>query len=181
MATSGVFAPRGNTIRFLAFAGPGMAHRAPTETGGTAGYDFTLTNLGPGLAVIGVGASESEAISRAVIPAVGDPTGVKCFILPPGQRSIEAHPLAYFAAVTFGGTADILITPGKGPVDGFTGDLLAATSGPTDISDQIRELRDQLRDLLVELKAQTYILREGFVINDEVETIRHDIHQATTP
>lgn len=59
MSTSGVFAQRGNSVRYLARASEptGTAIQALTSTGQAPGYDFTFTNFGPAAAFVGVGLS----------------------------------------------------------------------------------------------------------------------------
>lgn len=44
-------------------------------------------------------------------------------------------------------------------------------------SDQLTALMENQEALLVELRAQTFYLREGFLINDETEQVREDIKE----
>ena len=181
MSTAGVFRQRGNTVRLVAHSGPvaPRAIQAPsTGSPQPPGYDFTFTNLGPSLAFVGVGATEAAAIANAQAPSEGT-GGEYCLVLAPGQRSYEADPNSYFAAVTPSGTADIFITPGKGPADGFTGDLLNGTTSDTAIIlAKLDGIGEQLRGLLVELMAQTFYMREGFIVMDEPDLVRRDADKA---
>lgn len=181
MSTAGVFRQRGNTVRFKAFEGttaPRAIQAPSTGSPQPPGYDFTFTNLGPALAFVGVGATEALAIANAQMPVEGT-SGEFCLVLAPGQRSFEADPNSYFAAVTLDGTADILITPGKGPADGFTGSLRSnVVNDAAVIMSKLDGLGEQLRGLLAELMTQTYYLREGFIVMDEPDLIRRDVDKA---
>lgn len=180
MATAGVFRQRGNTVRISANTSvPPMAYRAPSTSGSPSGYDYTFTNVGPSLAFVGIGQTEADAIANSAIPVEGG-LGKYCVLLAPGQRSYEGDSNSYFAARTISGTADIFITPGKGPSDGFTGDLGGGNADELDASTEERfvALRDLMRDLLVELRAHTFYMREGFVVIDDPDQVRRDADQA---
>ena len=180
MATAGVFRQRGNTVRIGANTNvPPRAYQALSTSGSPSGYDYTFTNLGPSVAFVGIGQTEADAIANSAIPNEGGP-GRYCVILAPGQRSYEGDSNSYFAARTINGTADIFITPGKGPSDGFTGDLGGVGAASVDEASENRfvALRDLMRDLLVELRAHTFYMREGFVVMDDPDTIRRDSDQA---
>lgn len=180
MSTAGVFAQRGNSVRYLARSDEptATAIQALTSTGQAPGYDFTFTNFGPATAFIGVGASRQEAIDNAKIPKLGS-SGTLCFVLPPGQRSIEASPTAWFAAITAAGSADLFITPGKGPVGSSSGVGLDLSGKSTDaslyaIQASLDNLLDRLGDLLAETRVISHYLNEGFNLCDDLAQSRAD-------
>lgn len=173
---SEAFVQRGNTRRIRAIAErPSSSVRMTVVTDMPQADNYILTNFGPAVAFIGYGASSDEAINNAEIPVVGD-AGEFCFILPPGQRSIEAKHGAYFAARTESGNADILITPGKGSVEG--GSEVTGEVSNTDLADLLLyesgAQQELLQRILIELRTQTEFLKQGLNVADDPDSIRGD-------
>lgn len=173
-----IFAQRGNTRRITAHPWP-----VSTSIRMSVGADFPqannyiITNFGPSTAFIGYGNTADDATTNARIPEPGD-AGQFCFIIPPGQRGIEAKHGVYFAAVTATGTADIFITPGHGTVDGFGFNASADQASTADLGSlflyESGTQQELLRTILVELRTQTEFLKQGLNVADDPESIRGD-------
>lgn len=178
MIGSTAFAQRGNTKRIG--ASPTLATsavRMSVATDMPHADNYIITNFGPSVAFVGYGSSESEAIDNAKVPTEGDATGDFCFIVPLGQRSIEAKHGVYFAAVTESGTADLLITPGKGSIEGDS-DSVANQTSTNDLAALVLYesgvQQELLRGILIELRTQTEFLKQGLNVADDPDLIRGD-------
>ena len=177
MPGSTAFVQRGNTKRITAIAErPSSSVRMSVATDMPHADNYILTNFGPSVAFVGYGSSSDEAINNAEIPASGDSAGEFCFILPPGQRSIEAKHGVYFAARTESGNADILITPGKGSIEG--GSEVTGEVSNTDLAALLLyesgAQQELLQRILIELRTQTEFLKQGLNVADDPDSIRSD-------
>lgn len=181
MAVSNVFAQRGNTKRILARTvwSSGSSVQMSAAIGYPPTDNYIITNLGTNVAFLGYGSTENEAIANARIPAAGNTTGIFCFVVYPGQRSIEAKDGAYFAAVTASGTTDLLITPGHGPVDGFgnsdaSANQTSAGSLAALFAYEYGEQQELLKNILIELRTHTAFLKEGLNVAEDPDLVRGD-------
>lgn len=177
MITPTAFAQRGNTRRFIAKTG-----RAPSAIQMTVATDmpqadnYIITNFGPNTAFVGYGSSSAEAIDNAQIPEDRPGGSTFCFIVPPGQRSIEAKHGVFIAAVTASGTADLFVTPGKGSIESDTEVAIEQTSN-TDLANlvlyAVRSV-EVMEAILIELRTQTEFLKEGLSVAEDPDLIRGD-------
>lgn len=178
MSTQGIFHLRGNTRRIRATTGWTNGVQVSRATAFPPASDFIITNFGPSVAFVGWGPDQDTAIANARAPAQGDPDGKFCFVVPPGARSVEAKEGAWFAAVTEAGSADILITPGSGLVDGFGAGNAAmdASSNAALLAMAALAYRQQetAEALLIELRTITEFLKQGLNVGDDPEAIRSD-------
>ena len=175
------FALRGNTRRLAATPRIATVAIKVSQTADVfpQARNYILTNFGPSVAFVGFGPDSATAITNAKAPTATDTTGEFCYVLPPGQRGIEAAPGAWFAAVTESGTADILITPGYGMVDGF-GDGAASSTAASGAA--LAELvnyafgpqQEMFNAILIELRTQTEFLRQGLNVTDSPDLVRAD-------
>ena len=178
MPGSTAFAQRGNTKRIA--ASPMLATsavRMSVAADMPQADNYILTNFGPSVAFIGYGGSSDDAINNAKVPTSGHAGGEFCFVLPPGQRSIEAKHGVYFAAVTESGNADILITPGKGSIESDSAVASSQASGGdlgAMVLYQSGAQQELLRAILVELRTQTEFLKEGLNVADDPDVVRGD-------
>ena len=145
--------------------------------------DYIITNFGPSVAFVGWGPDSDTAIANARAPIAGDTTGKFCFVVHPGARGIEAKDGAWFAAITESGSADVLITPGSGLVDGFgAGNAAtdpAASSAMLALSAySVGRQAEMIEKLLIELRTLTEFVKQGLNVGDDPEAIRSD--QAAT-
>ena len=181
MIGSTAFVQRGNTKRISAGPWrPSSAVRMSVATDMPQADNYILTNFGPAVAFVGYGGSSDEAIDNAEIPASGDSSGEFCFVLPPGQRSIEAKHGVYFAARTESGNADILITPGKGSIESDS-DASSQTSNADLAALLLYESgvqQEMLRAILIELRTQTEFLKQGLNVAEDPDSVRGDETEA---
>ena len=174
MGASGVFAQRGNTRRFTAGPWPAPSSiRMSVATGMPQADNYIITNFGPSVAFVGYGSNSAEAIANADVPVDGDTTGEFCFIVPPGQISIEAKHGVYFAAVTVSGTADIFITPGIGEVTSGVPDQTSNEEFGT-LFLYAQAQQELMQKILIELRTQTEFLKQGLNVADDPDSIRGD-------
>ena len=175
------FALRGNTRRITAT--PRIATTAirvlATSPLFPSAPHYILTNLGPSMVFVGYGPDRATAIDNAAVPVATDTAGTFCVIVPPGQRGIEAPAGSWFAAVTESGTADLLITPGYGKIDGFGDGSAAATAAINRAFGQLVDYafgqqQELLTAILTEARVQTEMLRDAHGIADSVESLRND-------
>ena len=97
-----VFVQRGNTKRISAGVWPAISSvQMSVATGFPPTDNYIITNFGPSTAFVGYGSTSAAAIANAKVPASGDTAGVFCFVVCPGQQSIEAKDGVYFAAVNW--------------------------------------------------------------------------------
>lgn len=173
MSTQGIFHLRGNTRRFAANAG---AVQMSTVAGFPQASDYTITNFGPSVAFVGWGPDADTAITNALEPTSANPRF--CVVVYPGQRTVEAKHGAYFAASTASGTADILISPGHGLVDGFAGNAALASSDAGALLALLAHERgaqqELLEGLLIELRTITHFLKEGLNVAEDPDLARSD-------
>lgn len=181
MSPPSIFAQRGNTKRIaVSTATMSRAVKMSEATNFPQANNYIITNFGPNWAYVGYGPDSDTAIDNAVVPTAGDTTGKFCFVVPPGQRSIEAKSGVYFAAITEKGTADLLLTPGHGSVDGFgTGDADTQSAANATLSSLLTHFlvaqKEVLDEILTELHVHTLFLQQGFVVKENPENIRGDI------
>ena len=181
MSIPQTFAQRGNTRRlFTALTSPmANAMQITVAAGFPPANNYIITNSGPAIAYVGYGPDSATAIANASVPAVGDSTGTFCFVVKPGQRSVEAKPDAWFAAVTETGSANLMITPGHGLVDGF-GEGLDTTEVQEGVSligllaYSLGEQQELLKGLLAQLLTITDCLKQGHNVSDDVEVARSE-------
>lgn len=180
MSTEGISVLSGNTKRITAKVGSTISSvKMTTATGFPPAGDYTISNFGPNVAFVGWGPDSDTAIANADVPATGDTTGKFCFIVYPGQRTIEAKDGAYFAAVTSIGTADILITPGRGLVDGFgdgnvVNDLSNTVATAAMLSVTWGAQMELLQLILIEMRTQTDFLKQGLNVAEDPDVTRSD-------
>ena len=181
MSTQGMFAQRGNTKRIRASVGntPFSSVQMARATAFPPASDYIITNFGPSVAYIGWGPGQDTAVANAAAPITGDSTGAFCFAVYPGKRSIEAKDGAWFAATTESGTADILITPGSGLVDGFGVGNAASGAGASEDALTVLALvalrqRELMEGVLVELRTLTEFIKQGLNVGDDPDAIRSD-------
>ena len=178
MSTPTIAVIRGNTRRISAGTAPMVAAvQMARATGFPPASDYSIINLGPNVAFVGWGPDSDTAMANARVPIAGDATGTFCFVVHPGGRSIEAKDGAWFAAITESGTADILITPGSGLVDGFgIGDAATTAAGAATLSLAALALRQQelTEALLIELRTITEFIKQGLNVGDDPDEIRSD-------
>lgn len=178
MSTPGIFHLRGNTRRLMAQAGLSSgAVQMSTIAGMPQASDYTLTNFGPSVAFVGWGPDADTAIDNAREPTTATPRF--CVVLYPGQRSIEARHGAFFAASTASGSADILVSPGHGLVDGFgagniAGDLSDSAALLALLSHGRGEQNELLRGTLIELRVITNFLKQGLNVAEDPDAARSD-------
>lgn len=177
MSTQGIFALRGNTRRLKAQAGVAAGTVQMSVVAGMApASDYTITNFGPAVAFVGWGPDADTAIDNAREPTAAESRF--CVVVYPGQRSIEAKHGAYFAASTASGTADILISPGHGLVDGFGAgnalDQADSVALMALLAHQRGEQKDALDGILVELRVITSFLKEGLNVAEDPDAARSD-------
>lgn len=178
MSTQGIFHLRGNTRRLTAQAGLSAGSvQMSTIAGMPQASDYTLTNFGPSVAFIGWGPDSATAIDNAREPTAA--TSRFCVVLYPGQRTIEAKHGVYFAASTASGTAEILISPGHGLVDGFgagnvAGDQFNSVALAALLAHQRGDIDEWLRSALIELRVITGFLKEGLNVAEDPEAARGD-------
>lgn len=153
------------------------AKQVSRATGFPFANNYIITNLGPAVAFVGHGPDSGTAIANASVPT--EATSQFCFVVPPGQRSVEAKENAFFAAVTASGTADILITPGHGLVDGF-GEGLAnldtqgSAASVAMLDYLIGSQQDLMRGLLIELRTITEFVKQGLNVAEDPDAVRSD-------
>lgn len=170
------FAPHGNTKRITARTVATSAVKMTTAVGFLKSDSYIISNFGPAVAFIGYGSSQSEALTNARIPADGDNTGTFCFIVPPGQRTVDAlsKDTAYFAAVTVSGTADVFITPGRGEVNGSLDSQASTADLGSILNYESGTEQELLRGILIELRTHTEFLKEGLSVAEDPDLIRGD-------
>lgn len=180
MSTEGIFNIRGNTKRLTATTGAMIsAVKMSRVSEFPPAGDFIVNNFGPSVAFLGWGPDSDTAIANAKVPASGEATGTFCYVVHPGARSIEAKDGAYFAAMTESGTADIMITPGRGLVDGFgagnvasdattSAGMLALLAYSTGVQQEL------LEGVLIELRTLTHFLKEGLNVAEDPDSARSD-------
>lgn len=171
-----VFAPHGNTKRITARTSVTSSVQMTVNSDFLKSDSYVITNLGPAIVAMGFGSSSAEARANARFPETDNTTGTFCFIVPPGQRTIDAlsKDTVYFAASTASGTADVLITPGTGMVYGS----LDNQSSPMDIASLVSYesgiQQELLQAILIELRTHTEFLREGLNVAEDPDLIRGD-------
>ena len=177
MSTQGIFHLRGNTKVLKAGAGrPGETIQMSVIAGMPPASDYTITNLGPGIAYVGWGPDADTAIENAREPTTAEPRF--CVVVYPGQRTIEAKHNVYFAASTASGTTTLLISPGQGLVDGFgAGNVLEQTDSLAllGLLAHIRGSEQETLDrILVELRVITNFIKQGLNVAEEPDIARGD-------
>lgn len=172
----GAFAPHGNTKRITARTTAVSAVKMTTTTDFLKSDSYILSNFGPATAFVGYGSNVNEAIANARVPADGDTTGTFCFIVPPGQRSIDAlsKDTVHFAAVTISGTADIFITPGRGEIQGSLNSQVPVADLDSIFAYESGTEQELLRGILIELRTVTHFLKEGLNVAEDPDLIRGD-------
>ena len=181
MSIPQAFAQRGNTRRVTVTQQSMTAAMKVTYLSGSFGpaNNYILTNYGPNTVYVGYGPDSNTAIANAAVPVDGDSTGKFCFVVRPGQRTVEAKADAYFAAITETGTAKLEITPGHGLVDGF-GEGLDASERDEDkqlvmlLAYQVGAQQELLRGILIELRVLTNLLGQGLNVSDNPDSLRAD-------
>lgn len=106
------FRPRGDTFLTL---GSTPATDQVTRAGGPASGEvaYMVYNSGAGDAYLGYGMTSGAALTNAVIPTQGTPRAV--LSCPAGSvQTFTLSPMLFFCAVTPGGNAPLMITPGTG-------------------------------------------------------------------
>ena len=176
-----VFAPHGNTKRLAVRSSAYTTVRMTVTSNFLKADSYLITNLGPSIIALGYGSSAAEAMSNASFPSAGDTTGVFCFIVPPGQRTIDAlsKNIVYFAAVTASGTADVLITPGRGEIAASLDDQSEVLNIAAILLNAVVSQRDLLEAIFIELKTHTYFLKEGLTVDDDPDLVRSDYQTDT--
>lgn len=97
----------GNTIAITA------ATSAPTGVQITGALQYRVVNNGTITAYLGIGKTDAQAQTAAVIPVSGTPaTGIP--LVPGAVEIISANDGAFFSAITASGSTTIFITPGDG-------------------------------------------------------------------